>query len=191
MVSKKEFCHGLSDLEIIDRAHEDMKYFACLYERYEERFLRYILSISKLSQEDAQDILQESFIKAWVNLNDFDPELKLSSWLYRIVHNETISLHRKKNSYGKNNIVDIDENTLVVNDYESICDPDNEGGYQITSQILDILPLKYREVLVLKYLERMSYEEISDVLRIPEGTVATRMNRAKKMFKKLALKNKK
>lgn len=190
MENKKEFCIGLSDLEIIDRAHEDIKYFACLYDHYEERLLRYILSISNLSQEDAQDILQESFIKAWINLNDFDPELKLSSWLYRIVHNETISLSRKKNSYGKNNKVDIEENTLINNDFERICDPDEEEEYQITSEILDAMPLKYREVLVLKYLERMSYEEISDVLRIPEGTVATRMNRAKKMFKKMALKNK-
>ena len=52
--------------------------------------------------------------------------------------------------------------------------------------MLGELPLKYKEVLVLKFLENMSYEEISDVLKIPEGTVATRINRAKKAFRQLA-----
>jgi RNA polymerase sigma-70 factor (ECF subfamily) len=56
-------------------------------------------------------------------------------------------------------------------------------------QVLSQLPLKYSEVLVLKFLENMSYEEISDVLKIPEGTVATRMNRAKKAFSTLLPKN--
>ena len=56
-------------------------------------------------------------------------------------------------------------------------------------EILDQLPLKYKEVLVLKFLESMSYEEISDILKIPEGTVATRINRAKKAFRKLTEKD--
>ena len=68
-------------------------------------------------------------------------------------------------------------------------DVDVEDNYLITDNILNSLPLKYKEVLVLKFLEKMSYEEISDVLKIPEGTVGVRINRAKKMFKKLAAKN--
>ena len=132
---------------------------------------------------------RQSFIKVWINLNEFDNSLKLSSWLYRIVHNETVSFCRKKKSYGKNNKVIIDENIDLAYDNALVDDVDVEDNYLITDNILNSLPLKYKEVLVLKFLEKMSYEEISDVLKIPEGTVGVRINRAKKMFKKLAAKN--
>jgi len=184
----KEICSELSDNEIIAKSREDMNYFACLYERFEHRFLRYISKISQADCDEAKDILQESFIKAWINLNDFNYDLKLSSWLYRIVHNETVSFCRKKKSFGKNNKVIIDENVLVAYENEIETNFDDEVNHILTDDILNSLPLKYKEVLVLKFLERMSYEEVSDVLKIPEGTVATRINRAKKMFKKIAAK---
>jgi RNA polymerase sigma-70 factor (ECF subfamily) len=186
MGENKEICKGLSDNEIISKSREDIKYFACLYDRYDQRLIRYILKISQASYEEASDVLQESFIKIWINLNEFDNNLKLSSWIYRIVHNETVSFCRKKKSYGKNNTVIIDDHIIVAYDNVLIDDFDEESNYPITDNILNNLPLKYKEVLVLKFLEKMSYEEISDVLKIPEGTVATRINRAKKMFKKLA-----
>jgi RNA polymerase sigma-70 factor (ECF subfamily) len=184
MLDRKEKCSELSDNEIIAKSSEDINYFACLYERYEEKLLRYISRISQADYDEAKDILQESFIKAWINLNDFNNELKLSSWLYRIVHNETISFCRKKKSYGKNNKISIDENVLIAYENEMENDLGDEEKDILTNDVLNSLPLKYKEVLVLKFLERMSYEEVSDVLKIPEGTVATRINRAKKLFKK-------
>ena len=189
MGENKEICTGLSDNEVIAKSREDLKYFACLYDRYDQRLIRYILKISQASYQEANDILQESFIKVWINLNEFDNSLKLSSWLYRIVHNETVSYCRKKKSYGKNNTVIIDENVDIAYDSDMVEDTDEEDNYLITDDILNSLPLKYKEVLVLKFFEKMSYEEISDVLKIPEGTVGIRINRAKKMFKKLAAKN--
>ena len=150
------------------------------------RLLRYIVKISAANSEEAQDILQEAFIKAWINLNEFNADLKLSSWLYRIVHNETISFCRKKKSFGKNNKISIDENVLLNYEDETVEDTDENQKYILTNDILNSLPQKYKEVLVLKFLEKMSYEEVSDVLKIPEGTVAARINRAKKMFKKIA-----
>lgn len=188
MWAHKEICIGLTDNEIISKSLEDMKYFACLYERFENRLLRYTLKISNASTEEAMDILQDSFIKIWINLNEFDNNLKLSSWLYRIVHNETVSFCRKKKSFGKNNKVVIDDNIKVTYDNELLDDFEEEDNYIITDKVLNSLPLKYKEILVLKFLERMSYKDISDVLKIPEGTVAIRINRAKKMFKKLAVK---
>jgi RNA polymerase sigma-70 factor, ECF subfamily len=186
MQGQKKICSELSDNEIIVKSRKDMNYFACLYERYEQRLMRYISKISLADYSEAKDILQESFIKAWINLNEFDTDLKLSSWLYRIVHNETISFCRKKKSFGKNNNVPVNEN--IVSDYEPeiIENSTKEENFQLTDKVLNKLPLKYKEVLVLKFLEQMSYEEISDVLKIPEGTVAVRINRAKKMFKTIA-----
>ena len=187
MVITKEICKELTDQEIIKRSLENIDYFACVYGRYETRLLRYIMKISQANSDEANDILQDSFIKVWRNLNEYDDNLKLSSWLYRIVHNETVSFCRKKKSYGKDNKVSIDETSLGMYSDE-INEIDEDEKYLLTHSLLDSLPLKYKEVLVLKFLEKMNYEEISDVLRIPEGTVATRINRAKKLFKQTALK---
>lgn len=181
MIDEKQICKGYSDKEIIKLAAKDIKYFACLYERYETRLLRYIMKISNLDSEEAQDILQESFIKAWIHLNGFDQDLTFSSWMYRIVHNQTISTIRKKKSFGKNRIVGIKDEILEIKEEHQ----DTDEILEVTSQLIHQLPLKYREVILLKFYEKMNYEEISDVLKIPEGTVAIRINRAKKLLKKL------
>lgn len=182
-----ELCTGLSDQDIVSMALKDMEYFGCLVLKYEERLLGYIHNISQSDREEAADILQEAFIKIWKNLNAFDSKLKLESWIFRIVHNETISYWRKKTSFSKNNVVTIDDTEIQ----KVFIDAGDEESSSISPEKLieDILPLlkqEYREVLVLKFLEEKSYEEISDILKIPEGTVATRINRAKKSFKELA-----
>ena len=186
MVIKKDICNKLSDKEIIEKSLEDLNYFACLYDRYELKLLRYIKRISQADHEESSDILQDAFIKMWKNLNSYDDRLKLSSWIYRIVHNETISFCRKKRSFGKNNKSELDDIHFDDLPDEQDMEEDPEIRFFLTHKILNTLTLKYREVLVLKFMEKMSYEEISDVLKIPEGTVAIRINRAKKMFKKIA-----
>jgi RNA polymerase sigma-70 factor (ECF subfamily) len=105
------------------------------------------------------------------------------------VHNETISFHRKKQSYGKNNVLPIDEIQLQDFQAELNLATDEIDKHKLTYKVLDKMPLKYKECIVLKYFEGMSYEEISDILKIPEGTVAIRINRAKKIFKKIVTKD--
>jgi RNA polymerase sigma-70 factor (ECF subfamily) len=182
MVITPESCNKLSDKELIDRSLENLDYFSCLYIRYETNLIRYIMRLSRLDHEDAQDILQESFIKVWKNLNAFNSDLKFSSWVYRIVHNETITHIRKKRSFGKDNTLDMEQlNEILFDDEDKVSDPEEKD--LLTREMLDELPLKYKEVLFLKFYEKKSYEEISDILKIPEGTVAVRINRAKKIFK--------
>lgn len=185
MLVSKVICDGLSDLEVIRKSEEQVDYFSCLYLRYEAQLLRYIRHLSHVSDAEAEDILQESFIKIWKNLNEFDQSFKLSSWIYRIVHNETISSLRRKSAYGKDRTLSFEEGRYTGDPAELPAgeevegDPDPEVHIR---EVLDQLQLPYKEVLVLKFLENMSYTEISDILKIPEGTVATRINRAKKAF---------
>lgn len=188
MVLPKKICDELNDLQIIEKSLIELDYFSCLFERYEERLLHYIKHITHVSNEEAEDILQESFINIWKNLNAFDTSLKTSSWIFRIVHNQAISTLRKSKSFGKNKKLEWKESFL---DFLTDDTSNNFGELPIdkehlTREILEQLPLPYKEVLVLKFLENMSYDDISDVLKIPEGTVATRINRAKKAFAKLA-----
>ncbi len=185
MIVTKDICDKYSDTEIVQYSLLDVNYFACIFEKYEPILMRYILSISMVNNEEAEDILQESFVKIWKNLNGFDPSLKLSSWLYRIVHNQTISYWRKKKSYGKDNVVSTE-------DYILIDDSEDHGKYgeatrddSKLSVAIQELSIKYREILILRFFESMSYAEISDILKIPEGTVAIRINRAKKVLLKV------
>lgn len=185
MVVTKDICDQLDDAQVVKKALADIDYFSCLYEKYEPRLLRYIKRITLFSNEEAEDILQEAFIKIWKNLNNYDPRRKLSSWLYRIVHNETVSCWRKKQSYGKDRTVALDERMSEGLSNELTAE-DLELNDQLTHEVLQQLPIKYQTVLVLKYLEGMHYEEISDILKIPEGTVATLLNRARKAFARIA-----
>jgi len=184
---KMERCAGLSDREIIRLSLADLEYFACLVLKYEVRLLTYIKKISQCNHNEAEDILQEAFIKIWKNLKGYDPRLTLESWIFRIVHNETISFWRKKTSYSKDNIVRLDDERLhTLTATEDLDEMKGESFFRIIEEVLPLLKQEYREVLVLKYLEDKSYIEISDILKIPEGTVATRISRAKKSFKELA-----
>ncbi|MBL0099474.1 MAG: hypothetical protein IPP49_04955 [Saprospiraceae bacterium] len=79
---KIERCVGLSDREIIRLSLADLEYFACLVLKYEVRLLSYIKKISQTNHDEAEDILQEAFIKIWKNLNGYDPRLKLESWIF-------------------------------------------------------------------------------------------------------------
>lgn len=182
--SKNNDCQ-LSDEELVRRSLEDIKYFACLFEKYEKKLIRYILRISSFSSEEADDVLQEAFLKIWKNLNKFDSSLKFSSWAYRIVRNTTVSEWKKSKSYGKNQQVKINEelfNNLPskINLAEEFY---KENSDQEVREVLNALPEKYRSVLVLKFLEQKSYNEISDILKKPSGTIATLMHRAKKAFR--------
>jgi len=147
----------------------------------------YIRHLGNIPKAEAEDILQEAFLKVWKNLNNIDVSMKFSSWLFRVVHNQAISHLRKRSAFNRG-IESFNEDLDSADKAQQVPDTERASGIEVRSvhHILDMLPVQYKEVLVLKFLENMSYEEISDVLRIPEGTVAIRISRAKKQFRKLA-----
>ncbi len=177
-------CKNISDEELVKKSLQNIDYFACIYERYEQKLIRYILRISSFSVEEAEDILQEAFIKAWRNLNEFNKDLKFSSWIYRIVRNTTITEWKKTKSKGRDKKQDIDEE--LFRNIPSLLNTEKEADQKFDNKnigkILQLMPEKYREVLILKFLEEKNYQEISDILKKPNGTIATLINRAKKSF---------
>ena len=173
-----------TDEELVILILENQGYFTYLIERYERKLLAYILRISNVSHQEAEDVLQDVFIKVYQNLNDFDPDLKFSSWIYRITHNEVISNYRKRRSRDKDLVIDIDDADLqnFASDLDITQELDDKFLRANIFKVLDNLDIKYREVLVLKFLEEKNYREISDIIKKPMGTVATLINRAKKAF---------
>src|SRR4030042_5690017 len=97
MLDKKN-CLQKTDEEIAAMALQNPDCFGCLAQRYEAKLMRYIRRISGVTQEDAEDILQEIFIKVYRNLRSFDQGLKFSSWIYRIAPNQVITNWRKTKS---------------------------------------------------------------------------------------------
>jgi len=175
----------LSDEELVILTIEDQENFVYLINRYQDKLIRYIRRISGLGFEDAEDLLQEVFIKIYQNINNFDKDLKFSSWAYRIAHNEVIDNYRKKQARPQEMTYDSEQilNNIVA-DSDINKDIDHKYLQANISQVLNNLDLKYREVLILKFLEEKEYKEISDILKKPMGTIATLISRAKKQFLK-------
>jgi len=178
-------CSKKKDEELVKLVRKNKDCYVCLMERYENKIIRYIRRISNVSQESAEDIAQEVFIKVFVSLNEFNDELKFSSWLYRIAHNETINYWRR-NKKRKSYDISWDENEALMSILRDNRDIEEEVYQKITNQqlknALKRLDEKYREVLILNYLEGKSYQEIADILKKPIGTVGTLLNRAKKFL---------
>lgn len=173
----------LSDEELVEKIRQtDQDLYALIIDRYQKKLLRYANSLLR-DQDQAVDVVQTSFIKAFVNLNSFKTKQKFSSWLYQIVHNESLNLIKKYPG-----------ETPLLEDVDFKSDEDIEENFAKNETKLQVekclreIPLLYSEPLSLYYVDDQSYEEISDILRIPMGTVAIRISRAKKLMKKICQK---
>ncbi|MDQ5981844.1 MAG: hypothetical protein QG570_602 [Patescibacteria group bacterium] len=174
----------MSDSDIIKIVRtKDKEAYAEIIKRYQEKLMRYASYILGNEQMGA-DAVQEGFLNAYINLNRFDTEKKFSSWIYRIVHNEAINmLSKQKKHISMNYEIEKDSGLDIEDDFIK-----NEITNR-TYHCLDQMPIMYKGPLSLFYLEEKSYEEISDILRIPVGTVGTRINRAKGLMKKICQKH--
>ncbi len=175
----------LTDEQIVAMTLKEHSTFGFIIERYEAKLKRYIIRLGVRNHDDQLDVLQEIFIKAYKNLNSFDTSLSFSSWIYRIAHNEAISWYRKQKVRPEGHlIIDSEErlNLLSAKDVGSEVTFDQAINANELAKALEKMEVKYREVLILRYFEQKEYEEISDILKIPVGTVGTLIFRAKKQL---------
>jgi RNA polymerase sigma-70 factor (ECF subfamily) len=172
-----------SDEELVQKTLKDKQSFRLLIERYEAKLTRYIMRLGVKNPDDQLDVMQEVFLKIYKNLHDFDTALSFSSWAYRIAHNEAISWFRKRSVRPEGHLVaDSDEivslQSTLLPDAEELVDR-SFNARELTSA-LKRLDAKYRQVLILRFFEHKEYEEISDILKIPVGSVGTLLHRGKK-----------
>ena len=178
-----------SDNELATLSLKDKEVFAELIERYQNKIYRYVKRISSFSDDYVNDILQEVFIKTYMNLNNFDISLKFSSWIYRIAHNETISFVRKNKKHIESTLFPDDSMEEFSADIHIEKQFTEEEHSEIVRKAIKSLSQKYQDVIMLKYFEYKSYDEISDIIQKPPGTVATWINRAKKEIQKFLKEN--
>lgn len=118
-----------------------------------------------LYHDDADDILQNTFLKAWTSLSTFRGESKLSTWLYRIAFNETLAFLGKQ----KDNLALDDPEAAIVNQLMSDEYFDGDETEARLQAAVQSLPPKQRQVFTLKYFEEMKYEAISEILGTTVG----------------------
>jgi RNA polymerase sigma-70 factor (ECF subfamily) len=174
----------LSDNQLAELSLEDIKYFEVLVSRYENKLLNYILRKGKYSVQEAEDILQEIFIKTWKNLNSFDQQFAFSTWIYTIARNETYSFFRKW-SKTKDDIP-LEKIEFKFHHEDDLSNQVNQTlNKEHVVKSLNQLTTNHKEIIQLYYIEEMSYKEISKILKKPENTIATNLRRAKAKFKQI------
>ncbi|QWQ28640.1 RNA polymerase sigma factor SigW [Bacillus sp. JNUCC-22] len=167
----------------------DQNAFAEIVDLYKDKI--YQLCYRMLGNvHEAEDIAQEAFIRAYVNIDSFDVNRKFSTWLYRIATNLTIDRIRKKKPdyYLDAEVAGAEGLTMYSQIAADGVLPEDavlslELSDTIQKKILK-LPDKYRTVIVLKYIDELSLIEIGEILNIPVGTVKTRIHRGREALRK-------
>lgn len=161
--------------------------YARLVEKYEKSVFNITYRLTGGSK-DAKDITQEAFLKAYNSLKQVRPEFKFSNWLFKIATNlckdqlkkrkiTTVSLNEL------NSLADYStsqENSDSVSTYEENIIPGDEQ--EQVQKAISKLPLKYRKIVVLRYIQDLTYKEIADILEMPIGRVKVQLHRAHKIL---------
>jgi RNA polymerase sigma-70 factor (ECF subfamily) len=137
---------------------------------------------NKINALFCKPILQEVFIKAWINIDNFRGEAKLSTWLYRIAINESITFLNKLRA--RNNISIDEENTFLINRLESDEYFDGDEAQKLLQKAILTLPEKQRLIFQMKYFEEMKYDEMSDILGTSVGALKASYHHAVKKIEK-------
>jgi RNA polymerase sigma-70 factor (ECF subfamily) len=179
-----------TEAQLISRATlGDEKAFEAIMRRHNRLLFRTARSILK-SDSEAEDALQNAYLRAWCALEGFRSDAKLSTWLVRIVVNEALGRLRRKTAQ----VIPLD---AAMNSIEPeiqaslIDDPDHQPeNFVMRIQMrkllevrIDLLPEAFRTVFMLRAVEEMSVEEVAQALGIPEATVRTRFFRARSMLR--------
>lgn len=174
------------EIALLVQSHK-VELFGILINRYEKKMTRYAGRVLN-NKEDIQDVVQEIFTKAYININSFDVKRKFSSWLYKIAHNEIVNVFKKNKRRYSLPLLNLD---IFFPQYakDSTQDIGREMDRKETKAMIDscfdTLENKYKEPIALYYLEELSYQEIADIMQIPTSTVGVRIKRAKKIMKQI------
>lgn len=169
----------------------DATAFRGLVEKYQERVYTMVYGMIR-NREDARDLTQEAFVKAYRNLKGFRLESGFYTWLYRIAMNLTIDLTRSRKRRAT---AGFDEGIATRDETGNVHELHHEDSpsrrierrqlYEQIMSAMEQLPEDQRQVVLLRELEGLSYREIAEIMEVPEGTVMSRLFYARKKLQKL------
>lgn len=176
------------DRELVGKAATgDKESFRLLVERYEQRARRVAYEVV-LNTEDAEDVVQEAFVKAYLSMKNFRGDSSFYTWIYRIVYNVAIDFKRKisrERRFGANGAQNNNGNgTAVVESVPSFITPQYElerkEYARRIQEALSGLSEEHRTVMLLREVDGMRYEQIAEVVGVSKGTVMSRLHYARK-----------
>ena len=167
---------NVSDLELVNRTIDiDKEYFNELVRRYSAKIYRYLNRLLSRNTADVDECFSETFLKAYVNLSTYNPRVPFSAWLYRIAHNQAIDYMRRN----------VHRNSVELEEWHAVYDPAEEYiDRDYLASMLRRISSDERNLLILFYLEGLSLQEISDIIKIKPNTIAVRIKRAKAKIRK-------
>jgi RNA polymerase sigma-70 factor (ECF subfamily) len=172
----------MDDRELVQRIRDgDAEALRAIVERYQDRIFSLIYGIVR-DRHEVEDVAQEVFLKVYTRIQAFDERSKFYTWLYRVAANAAKD-HVKKRSRRPAVALEEDEVLPAAGDNPVQHAAAAETRRQVREAIA-ALPLRYREVLTLRELEGLSYNEIAGVLQISIGTVESRLHRARAKLKR-------
>lgn len=154
-----------------------------LVERFQARLFNAMLQVVG-SHDEAEDVVQDSFVQAYVKLDTFQGNSKFFTWLYRIAFNNALSRQRRKRHdlsiEQSREVTGSDPQDRLESPEEPLL---REERVSLVHRALTMLTEEHRSILVLREMEEMSYEEIAEILTINIGTVRSRLSRARNQLK--------
>ena len=179
----------MDDFSLVQRTNSgDLDSFAALVTRYEQRIYRLVLGVLK-HNEDAEDVTQETFIQAFRALPGFRGDALFYTWLYRIALNRALSRRAQQRSWAAHFHTDGDDARIAeamsdapLQDDGPAAQLEYKQALQTIERILTEMPEKFADALILRVVEGLSYEEISDVRAMSVNTVRTRIFRAREFL---------
>jgi len=178
------------DKSEIQRALEgDQRAYTVILKRYRATIYNLIFKMVR-NKEETEDLVQEAFIKAFASLGTFNEEYAFSTWLYKIAINNCIDHFRKRRlkTFSIDTPIQSKDGEITREFSDTTFSPDNKilskEKNELIAEAIERLPEKYRTSILLRHQEERSYEEISQILGIPLGTVKARIFRAREILKK-------
>lgn len=167
----------------------DQQAFAELVDLYQDKL--YHMAYRMLNnRQEAEDVVQDTFLRVYKNLDRFDETLKFSTWIYRIATNLCIDrLRKRKPTYSldaeSQEYDGLDGYSMIPSDNRT---PESElilsDTQRIIHQAMESLPPKYKSVMMLRYIQDMSLQEVGDILDMPVTTIKTRVHRGREFLRK-------
>lgn len=167
--------------------------FEELMRKYEKRIYGFVVRMVR-NDETAVDLTQDFFIKIFTVLDKYNFEYKFSTWAYRICYNLVIDHIRKHQAQ----VSSLDDDSVSSRDLLSSDNVSREDGFKALSsaetrdyvwRVVDQIPLKFRELILLRYIQDLKYEEIAEITALPVGTVKNRIFKAKEILKQEMVKD--